>query len=132
MNETGTVKERRGNLLVVEVERGAHCSGCKACAPSGSGKNIIEVEDDGSAALPGDKVTLSLPQGDILKASLLFYLMPLVFLCLGILLCRVFGGKSQGLAAVSGMFGLAFGFLVLKVIEAGLKSNGFMKIKVRK
>ena len=132
MEEIGIVKEKAGNKLIVEIERNSHCAGCGMCAASAGGQNLIEVDDDNSGALAGEKVVLSLPGSDILKASLLTYLMPLSLFFLGIMLGYIFLDKGAGLTALSGIAGLLVGFLVLKAVEQELKKRGLIKITVKK
>jgi len=132
LEEIGVVKERTGNSLIVEIERSSHCAGCGMCSASAGGLNLIEVEDDGSGPLVGDKVLLSLPSGDILKVSFLTYLMPLLLFFLGVSLGYIFLDKGAGLTAISGIVGLLIGFLMLKAIEQQIKKRGLIKITVKK
>lgn len=126
------VKEKTGNRLVVEIKRNSHCAGCAMCAVSSGGHNLIEVEDNGSGALAGDKVILSLPGSDILKASFLTYIIPLSAFFIGIILGYFFLDKGSGLTALSGIAGLLIGFLALKAAEMELKKRDLIKITVKK
>lgn len=132
MEEIGIVKERKGSKLTVEIERSPHCAGCGMCIASAGGRNLIEVEDDGSGVLAGDKVVLSVPGSDILKISFLTYVMPLSLFFLGVLLGYIFLDRGAGLTAISGIIGLLAGFLVLKAVEQELKKRGLIKITVKK
>jgi len=114
------------------MERNCHCEACGLCYASAGRYNLIEVEDSNSGALTGDKVALSLPGSDILKASFLTYVMPLSAFFLGIFLGYIFLDKGAGLTALSGIAGLLVGFLALKVIEQELKKRGLLKITVKK
>ncbi len=102
------------------------------CSPSAGGRNLIEVEDNGSGALAGDKVVLSIPGSDILKVSFLTYVMPLSLFFLGVLLGYIFLDRGGGLTAISGIIGLLTGFLALKAIEQELKKRDLIKITVKK
>jgi len=62
-----------------------HCEGCSAsslCKPDGGDRRELEVIDPLGVAV-GDRVQVAVPGGAVLKASLLVYGLPLVFLLAG-------------------------------------------------
>lgn len=80
LEETATVISLREGLAKVVLVRSDACGSCSAksmCHPSSGEMMSMEVRNEAGAA-PGDKVIVSLPEGELLKASATAYLMPAV------------------------------------------------------
>lgn len=115
-----------GEFAVVEVE--ALPSACAKCGDKGgcgkgqAGPRRYAVRNTVGARV-GDRVVLSVPEGAVLKAAALSYLMPLAF---------VIGGGAAGMAwmgdglpAIGGAAaGLLAGLAVLRVWNAHLAKDG--------
>jgi sigma-E factor negative regulatory protein RseC len=91
------------------------CGGCKSrnsCGVSGLGKYFsntrksIEVECDASIHA-GDELQLSMSEGDLLKAGLLVYLLPVVFALIG-----AGGASSIGFGDIGAVLGMSLGFVI--------------------
>lgn len=108
-----------GEFAVIEVE----------CLPSACGK----CDDKGGCGKPqggprryairntvgakvGDRVVVSVPEGAVLRAAALSYLMPLVFVIGGA--AAAMAGWGDGAPAVAGAgAGLAVGLVVLRILN---------------
>ncbi|UCF87850.1 MAG: SoxR reducing system RseC family protein [bacterium] len=80
LEETASVVSLKGDRATVALVRSDACGGCSAknmCHPSSGDTMQMEVRNL-AGAHPGDKVIISLPPGDLIKASATAYLMPAV------------------------------------------------------
>jgi sigma-E factor negative regulatory protein RseC len=80
LEETASVLSLKGDRATVVLVRSDACGGCSAkqmCHPSSGDTMQMEVKNP-VGAHPGDRVVISLPPGDLLKASATAYLMPAV------------------------------------------------------
>jgi sigma-E factor negative regulatory protein RseC len=78
LEETASVLSVKGGRAVVELVRSEACGSCSAksmCHPASGESMRMEVDNPLSAA-PGNRVTVSLPPEELLKASATAYLMP--------------------------------------------------------
>jgi sigma-E factor negative regulatory protein RseC len=130
----GLVKGISGEFAVVEVE--AMPSACGKCGESGgcgkpqAGPRRYAVPNTIGARV-GDRVILSVPQGVVLRAAVLSYLMPLVF---------VIGGAAAAMAAfgdgaptVAGAaLGLAFGLIILRILNMRMaRSRSWLRLALK-
>ena len=80
LEETASVVSLNGGNATVVMVRSEACGGCAAkqmCHPSSGNTMQMEVRNI-AGARPGDKVVISLPPEELLKASATAYLMPAV------------------------------------------------------
>jgi len=123
MRECGRVIEAYGNVAKVEVFRRDECERCKACG-FGSRDRIVAVATNTVGAEKGDEVVLELEGTQVVRAAVIVYLIPLVFLLIGLYLGTVFASfidrrdMAQILAAVFG-----FGFLGLSYAGVAVYSR---------
>jgi positive regulator of sigma E activity len=83
MKENGTVVERKGTLVRVELPAGTACRTCSAglfCRPRGEAR-YVWAKDLGDAQV-GDSVTVELSEGRSVLLSFLLFLVPLLLLAL--------------------------------------------------
>jgi len=123
MNEanvsTGVVTRVEGDYVWVDVGAGAGCGNCKSQGGCGSGLLGLAAPSrqhrlfNSIGARAGDAVTLSMPDGGVLKAAVLAYLLPL-----GLGLAGAAGGMwaggGDGPALVGLIAGLGGGWLLLR------------------
>jgi len=121
MEEEGIVVELKGGSAVVKMEKGG-CEGCgsaEICQSTGDDR-LLDAENRAGAS-PGQRVTVDVDSGAFLKASLVVYMTPVLFLFLGAWLGGVYGpsiisGKSADFyQSIGGMT-----FLVLSIIAVRL------------
>ena len=80
LEETASVVSLEGSKAKVVMVRSDACGACAAkdmCHPS-SGETMEMVVLNSAEAKPGDRVIVSLPPGELLKASASAYLLPAV------------------------------------------------------
>ncbi len=114
LEETASVISLDGDRATVVLVRSDACGGCAAkhmCHPSSGDTMRMEVRNMAEAH-PGDKVVISLPASELLKASATAYLMPAV--------AAVAGGAvgwsrygTDGAAIVGTVIGFALATLYL-------------------
>jgi len=128
----GIIKEIKDNILYVEIERLAACSGChvkNACMSFNKKEEIIAVPVNHPAQFQvGEKVLLVLKQSMGTKAVVIAYLCPFLVLSLGLFLTYSFT-KNELLSV-----GVAFGattlyYLFIKKIDHRLKKHFTFTVK---
>lgn len=114
-----------GDFAVIEIQE--HVSACGSCHARGScGKSAekpkqYSVRNTMGAAV-GDTVVLRAPDGAVLKAAGLSYLMPLLFLFAGALGATHWLGDGWP-AVLGALFGLAIGFVMLRIMARRRRSR---------
>jgi len=85
--QVAVVTDKRAGYVTVKIERHTACKKCGACDLGLQRDNNIffELKNHVNAEI-GDQVVISVAGRDILKASLLLYVVPLVGLVLGMIL----------------------------------------------
>jgi sigma-E factor negative regulatory protein RseC len=122
INTTARVVSISNGTAQIDPTTTSGCGGCKSknsCGVSGLGKYFsntrksIEVSCD-SSIRAGDELQLSMSEGDLLKAGLLVYLLPVVLSLFGAGVASSMGFGDAG--AVLGMvIGFAIGFLLARL-----------------
>jgi len=115
----GVVTRVEGDYAWVEIGAGGGCGNCKSQGGCGSGLLGLSAPSrqhrllNTVGARPGDAVTVSLPDGGVLKAALLAYLLPLA-LGIGGAAAGMWLGGSDGHALSGLVVGLGGGWLLLR------------------
>jgi len=124
MTRTGKVVEKKGGIAVIAFDRLATCEKCNGCF--GGASTQIELEIDADI---GDAVDIEMPDGRILSASAIAYLIPLALLLIGLLGgSALHGPLSLPLdvnlfSGIAGLLLLALGLVILRVIDRTLSSK---------
>lgn len=134
MEEHGVIVECKGATALVKTRRGTSCESCKSkkeCKPVEQDDMLLEVENTIGAEV-GQNVVFTVGAGSILKAGVLFYLVPVLSFIAGVVLGQaVLAGFFPNVNAdlVSGLFGaflLIASFIGLKLYNRHLsKDNAF-------
>ena len=87
MEERGRIVEVKGDIVVVELERGknAHCGSCCLCHKGQGGRFFLEAINNGMVKT-GDIVLLRIDDSAVLKGVLFVYGLPLVGFIAGLIL----------------------------------------------
>ncbi len=126
------VSSDNGTVLI-QPNNQSGCGGCQSrsvCGVSGLGKyfsgnrKAIAVQCDASVR-PGDELQLTMREEDMLKASLLAYLLPSVLAMVGAGIASAYGGDVLAVvgAAAGVMLGLLIGRLTGWVPHMQMKSE---------
>lgn len=85
LTENGTVSGIKGNYIIVQIPKKPECEECRSifCSKSDAKINSIEIET-GEKFLVGDEVEIQLQGRYLVKASLLFFVIPLLIIIISI------------------------------------------------
>ena len=128
IEESGRIVEIDGDRVWVETIRTTACDTCKA--QKGCGHGLInkaspgntfrlDVDRAGHEVNVGDVAVIGIPEDSLIKASLISYLMPILFLIIGAAVGKLWLGETT--SVILGMAGLTAGFWAVKLI-GGSKS----------
>lgn len=124
MVRTGEVVEKNGNLLSVVFDRPEACEHCNGCIK----KHCVRVAIPGEAEV-GDLVEVELPEKNVVGASAVAYMVPLVALIGGLFAGVALHGPlgvsmdPNLFAAILGLVCLALGLLVVYGIDRVLRKR---------
>jgi sigma-E factor negative regulatory protein RseC len=114
-----------GKEALVETKGGAGCGNCDSENGCGSSKltqmfcskpRQFKVNNEANAAV-GDEVQITLPDGVLLRSSMLMYVVPLSLLLSGGMVgahWAIDAASRDGYAALGSLFGLIGGFVLAK------------------
>ncbi|PMQ02391.1 MAG: polyunsaturated fatty acid synthase PfaC [Dictyoglomus sp. NZ13-RE01] len=135
MKEIGKVIDKKGNKLTVELNPSPICSSCGLCRRGENEKFFLEVIDNCSADI-GDIVQIELTRSSYFKATILIYLVPLLFFLLGVLVGYIFGDYKkydpQLFGFIFGFVFLTLGFLLVRYIDKRLQKKSKSYIPIAK
>lgn len=116
MIRKGLVVSKEKNGVLVCFERLAACHGCNACGRETKKTSALV---HGQAEI-GDVVSVEMPEAQVLKASLLVYLLPLLGFLLGLYLGSLFFAGSELAMVVGGLIMLSLSALGLRAADLRL------------
>ena len=105
MEETGTVVEVEGRIAKIRLLRQATCNKCGMCGIGQHPEIVVEVPNTIGAG-PGDAVRLAIESGNVLRAAVVVYVVPLLVAILGFLLASYLAGPA-GFPAYREALGIA-------------------------
>ena len=125
MLRTGKVVAAENGELEVCFERPEACAHCGAC---GGQKTETLVKIPGSVPV-GRWIDVDMPEGQVLKASLLAYVIPLVMLLGGLALGSVLF-EQEVWWAVTGIVCMCLSWLVLRLIDKNMRNRDKWQPKI--
>jgi sigma-E factor negative regulatory protein RseC len=128
MEQIGLVTDILGdNKVQLQVKRTAGCGSCKGCAGSCEVKPHYVVLKNTIDAKPGDYVELMAMQKNIMKYITIIYMVPFIFLIVGIIIGNmIFGGMETSASELSS-FGVGMLFLVVSLLVIRIIDKRFAK-----
>lgn len=125
MKERGEVIALQEDVVTLKVIKKPECSGCKACF-FGQGENSSTIKAKNTVeAKVGEHVYFTVQKDNKLKASLIVYILPILFMGLGVLIGAL-AFKKEAFIVLSAAVGLAIGFLALFLVDKCIaKSKNF-------
>lgn len=121
--EEGIIEKTSHSNAVVRIQKSSACAHCEsrgACHVSEGNAMLIEVPNDLQAKV-NDHVEISLPEGSLLKLSLLVYFVPILALIAGAIggsmLAQSFNLQPTLAPIVCGGFAMGITFCVLKRLD---------------
>lgn len=138
MESSAIVTRIEGQFALVEVSSVASgCGRCHEAGGCGSGLLNKSLRPRCNYRLPnlisaavGDRVILSVPEGAVLRAALLAYLLPILLLIAGAAVGTVFSADDL-VALIGAGSGLALGLLALRTAQSRLAGNGELLMTMR-
>jgi sigma-E factor negative regulatory protein RseC len=128
--EVGIVEKILPHKAVVRVQRSsacAHCSSRGACRVTEGKAMLIEVDNDLRAKV-SDHVEISVPEGSLLKLSMLVYFMPILGLIAGALVgaasANYFNVQPTLASIVCGASAMGITFYGLKWLDRRAQAKG--------
>lgn len=125
MVRTGRVVSAQGGMMEVCFERPEACAHCGQCAGQKE-ETLVRIPGD---APVGSWIDVDMPQGQVLKASLLAYVLPLLMLLGGLALGSVLFEK-EALWALTGILCMGGAWLILRLIEKKMRKKDAWQPKV--
>jgi len=117
LREVGFIDELQGEFAIVRVAKksacGENCASCKGgCTP---GERRIKVKNPISAGV-GEKVILELPDGKVLSAAFLAYILPIIIFFIGFFVGdRLF--SHELLSVLVGVVFAGVGFFAIHLVN---------------
>ncbi|MBR0226921.1 MAG: SoxR reducing system RseC family protein [Clostridia bacterium] len=118
MLRTGKVVAANGGELEVCFERPEACAHCGQCGGQKE-KTLVKLPGDVPV---GRWIDVDMPEGQVLKASVLAYVLPLVMLLGGLALGSLLFAQ-EALWAVTGILCMGLAWLILRLIEKRMKKK---------
>ena len=123
VEEEGIVTEVRGASAMVRAVETSRCSGCVSAGychgAAGRGEKVVEAGNP-IGAREGDRVVISIPSPDLLKASFQVYVVPVIGILAGAGAAQgavntLAGPEAAGMAAgIGGLLGALLSVLIMK------------------
>lgn len=131
MNQQGFIIDIVDNRTAKMImQRHSACASCGKCSKLSSECQDLVVEVDNSiGAKKGDRVEVSMESVKVLKATLLAYLVPLIFLLVGTILTYYildlikFSGHIEIIGGVVGLICTCISYLLLKKNDNKFKES---------
>lgn len=131
MNQQGFIIDIVDNRTAKMImQRHSACASCGKCSKLSSECQDLVVEVDNSiGAKKGDHVEVSMESVRVLKATLLAYLVPLMFLLVGTILTYYildlikFSGPTEVISGVVGLICTCISYLLLKKNDDKFKQS---------
>lgn len=137
MEQVGFVRKVVKDRAELEIRRASGCGGCKGCSASCETKtHVITLKNDLNVKA-GDLVELEGKPKSILKYTFIAYMIPFIFLMVGIFSSSSYF-KSQGnpnyeiLSFLVGLFALFVSFFVVRSLDKKIAENDEGAIKMTK
>ncbi|MFC1823564.1 SoxR reducing system RseC family protein [Thermodesulfobacteriota bacterium] len=117
-------KDGWSQVITTKGEACADCSSSQFCGAMGSGTNMVVKALNRVNAGIGDRVTLEVGSGTLLKSAMIVYLLPVLGLIGGMIIGSEVGGKDGSNIHMFFSFGgLALGFLLTVIVSRGMSAD---------
>ena len=125
MLRTGRVISSEKGQVEVCFERPEACARCGACAGQ---KHHTLVKISGNAPV-GSQVDVEMPDQQVVKASLLGYVLPLMMLLLGMALGTLLF-DNEGMWAILGLIFMGLSWLIRRLTEKKMRKRAIWQPKI--
>ena len=125
MVRTGRVVSAKNGVMEVCFARPEACAHCGQCAGQKE-ETLVTIPGD---APVGRWIDVDMPEGQVLKASLLAYVLPLLMLLGGLALGSVLFEK-EALWALTGIAFMGGAWLILRLLEKKMRARAVWQPKI--
>lgn len=132
MEDIGEIIEATDNRIKIQIERNSSCKRCGLCIVSEDQKKMFIELDNKIGASTGDRVRLSVPEGVVVTASLIVYMLPLTGFIGAIILGQKYFPENQSIVLAAGFVGLFVAFAVSKWLDYYVQKKQKMNLSVEK
>lgn len=127
MNEYGKIIKTNNGEAVISIRRSSACDRCGACEMGCREEEMLLTVPNILDGNIGDYVELELSDAQVLKASAITYLFPLVGLILGVaagyLIAPLLGIDWELLGSITGIIFTVISFLIIRSLEPVFKKG---------
>jgi len=117
-------KDGWAQVITTRGDACANCSSSHFCGAMGSGANMVVKALNRARAGIGDRVTLEIGSGTLVKSALIVYLLPVLGLVGGMIIgSEIDGGTGTTIPMILSFGGLALGFLLTVLISRGMSTD---------
>ena len=117
MIRIGTVTKKEDYGVRVCFDKMSACAGCSGC---GRAQKTTEILVRGGIAEIGDRVSVRMPEGRVLRLSALVYIFPLIFLIAGLMLGSALSQGRESIMLLYGFLLLALSLIIVKIADVTL------------
>ena len=140
IEERGIVIEKKGNTVVIKAPKGGACERCvsKSLCHTVSETEMVVEADDPVGVKVGDRVVFMVGTATMLKAGILFYLIPLFCFIAGVVIGQIVtrefypGYNPDTVSTVLGFVFLFLSFIGLKIYSTVAEKRGSYRPRVIK
>lgn len=129
MEQVGQVVEIIGDKAKIKVKRHDACSKCGGCgvALSGKGENYLQALNTANAEV-GQTVKVASDTGEVLKASFVVYVVPILSLLAGLWFGQTLGGDWASL--ILGIIFLLLSYLAVRAYDRKMAGGRIQSVVV--
>lgn len=127
MSECGQIVEVKDNIATIKLTRKSACASCGACGMGGHQKDMLLSIPNTLGGEVGDYAELDLSSKQLLKASVIMYVGPLIALLAGVVAGYLLGAKldlnKELFAVILGLLFTGLSYLGIRVLEPRFKKG---------
>lgn len=117
MQETGTIISLNRDKALVLINRRQNCHGCTACQPLGENYMQLEALNRLDARV-GDTVEVMIEPRQIIKNSLIVFILPLLMMVAGYFAgVHLFSSRNEGTGILGSLSALVVSFFLIRLID---------------
>ena len=138
MKEQGVITRILSSKLAeVAFQRSSACAKCRACHGLGEGMVGIEAENE-VGAKRDEIVEIEIPSGEMIKGSMVVFLMPILFLAVGYLIGAYLmrwvglGGWEEGVGILLGISAMLLSYFAISWYDSNIVQKEALRARITK
>jgi len=130
MKEQGVITRIiSGNIVEVAFERSPACEKCKLCHDLERGMVRVEAVNN-IGAKREDIVEIEIPSSEMVKGSIVVFLLPIFFLAAGYLIGSALSGGNEAVGVISGILFLGLSFLAIRWYDTNIQEKEALRARI--